>query len=86
MSHQERAALVQMGNDMDATRACLAATESRSIRLIASNELQRFTSAGKPQAQPTPTPPTPQPPRRKAKRETKIGAAAKETGLSESDA
>jgi hypothetical protein len=50
LGKDERAALIQMGSDVGATRRCLAETERRSIRLIALHELQRFRSVAIPEA------------------------------------
>lgn len=48
ISHQTRADAIRMGNDPDALRACLQATERRSLRMIYQYDFQRFTSGGKP--------------------------------------
>jgi len=47
LKHQTRAAAVEMGCEPAALRACLEATQRRSLREIFRLEFQRFTSAGK---------------------------------------
>lgn len=50
MNHQDRAALVAMGQDIDRAKEVLAVTDRRSIQLIARDDFPRFTSASKPTA------------------------------------
>ena len=55
---QTRAALVRMGEDIGATRDCLAVTERRSIKQVYLNDFRRFTDVRKPaepQGAPSPT-------------------------------
>jgi hypothetical protein len=85
LGYQERAALVRMGENIDAARKCLAETQSRSIQLIAKQELPRFDSAIKtpePPASPSPQP-SPAPARETktgAKPRTKRGESGESTG------
>jgi hypothetical protein len=78
LGYNERAALVQMGANIDAARKCLETTQSRSIQLIAKNEFSRLHSVMKTDdapiadAQPKPRPP---------KKPTKIASAAKQVIL-----
>jgi len=52
LKHQDRAAAIAMGQDPEALRKCLEATQRRSLRLICEKEFSRFTSAGKPTPRP----------------------------------
>lgn len=62
LSHQDRAAAIAMGKEMDVTREVLAQTERRSLQHIHAKEFKRFTHASKPEkpakrAKPKATPP-----------------------------
>jgi len=48
LSHQDRAAAIAMGKEIEIARDVLGKTEHRSLRLIHSSEFKRFTNAGKP--------------------------------------
>jgi hypothetical protein len=47
LSHQDRAAAIEMGKEPDALRKCLTETKRRSLRLIHQSDFPRFTSDGK---------------------------------------
>lgn len=62
LNRDDREALVDMGSDIEAARACLASTERRSIRHIRRKEFQQFRHVTEPATDPAaPSSPAPSP-------------------------